>query len=335
MTVTIEIKTIKVEQRRNTFGHIARRLGADKPASRYEEGTYDVQATTNFHYKPLWGAEHWHFDEGRTKIRLKDWYVLRDPRQYYYATYNIARATQYQSTERNFEFVEKRRLLTLIEPAWHDAVAFYLLPLRHVEWGANMNCSDICDRGYGTAVTAPSIFSAADHLAMAQVIGRVGLLLDGNTGASLAEAKERWMTAEEWQEPRRLVENSLVIEDWFEQFVAQNLCIDGLVYPLVYALFDTEGQAHGASGLSMLTEFMVDWFAEHSRWVDSVIKTTAAESADNKALISGWLAKWASAAASALLPLAIRTLGKDKGVAAIDTVTAGLKKRALSLGLDA
>lgn len=333
--MTIDIKTLKVEPRRHTFGHIARRLGADKPASRYEEGTLDLQATTNFHYKPLWDVEHWHFDETRTAIRMSDWYALRDPRQYYYATYNIARANQYQATERNFEFVEKRGLLASLTPEWRDTLSFYLLPLRHVEWGANMNCTDICDRGYGTAITAPCIFSAGDHLAMAQIIGRVGLMLDGNLGNALDAAKAAWMDAPEWQGLRKLVEDSFVIKDWFEQFVAQNLCLDGLIYPLVYTKFEEEGRAKGGTAVTMLTEFMTDWFAEHSRWVDSVIKTTAAESPENKALLSGWFSAWGRAASEALTPLAIRVLGAEKGPAAVEACVATLKKRATALGLAA
>ncbi len=53
--MTIQIKTIDLEPKRQTFGHVARRLGGDKTASRYLEGTLDVQATDNFHYKPLVG----------------------------------------------------------------------------------------------------------------------------------------------------------------------------------------------------------------------------------------------------------------------------------------
>ncbi|HVI52853.1 MAG TPA: aromatic/alkene monooxygenase hydroxylase subunit beta [Candidatus Sulfotelmatobacter sp.] len=331
--MTIDIKTLKVEPRRNTFGHIARRLGADKPASRYEEGTLDVQATANFHYKPLWDTAHWHYDETRTAVRMRDWYVLRDPRQYYYATYNIARATQHQATERNFEFVEKRGMMTGLTPEWRDAVGFYLLPLRHVEWGANMNCTDLCDRGYGTAVTAPCIFSAGDHLGMAQIIGRIGLMLDGNLGNSLDAAKSVWMNAPEWQPLRKLVEDSFVIKDWFELFVAQNLCLDGLLYPLVYGQFETEGRDKGGTAVSMLTEFMNDWFAEHSRWVDSVIKAVAAESPENKALLCGWFKSWGAAVSEALMPLALRVLGSGKGPAAVDICVSTLKKRAAALGL--
>ena len=103
--MTIDIKTMSVEPKRQTFAHVARRLGEDAPASRYEEGVYDLQATTHFHYRPLWGPEHWHFDEGRTAIRMEDWYSFKDPRQYYYGTYTIARANMHQTTDRNLSLI--------------------------------------------------------------------------------------------------------------------------------------------------------------------------------------------------------------------------------------
>lgn len=331
--MTIEIKTLKIEPRRQTFGHIARRLGADKPASRYDEATLDVQPTDNFHYKPLWGADYWHIDPRRTRIVMADWYALRDPRQYYYGAYNIARAAQSQTTETNFEFVDKRNLLAAVDPAWRETVAFYLLPLRHMEWGANNNATDMCDRGYGTAVTAPCIFAAADRLGMAQIIGRIGLLLDGNTGKALERAKQDWMDAPEWQGLRRLTEDSMVVRDWFELFVGQHLAIDGMLYPLVYGRFDVAGQRQGGTALSMLTEFMSDWSAEHGRWVDAVVRTAAAESDDNRALLTGWFTAWRDRAADAFAPLARRVLGSEAGTAAVAETAAALTARAKALGL--
>lgn len=331
--MTIEIKTLKIEQRRQTFGHIARRLGADKPASRYEEATMDIQATDNFHYKPLWGADYWHYDPRRTRIVMADWYKLRDPRQYYYASYNIARAAQSQTTETNFDFVDKRNLLAAVDPAWRDTVAFYLLPLRHMEWGANNNATDMCDKGYGAAITAPCIFAAGDRLGMAQIIGRIGLMLDGNSGAALEQAKRDWLDAPAWQGLRRLTEDSMVVKDWFELFVAQHLAIDGVLYPLVYGKFDVAGQRYGGTPVSMLTEFMGDWFAEHCRWVDAVIKTAVAESADNKTLLTEWFIAWRDRAALAFAPLAARVLGAEAGKTAVDDTAAALTARAKALGL--
>ncbi len=330
--MNIDIKTVQVEPRRHTFGHIARRFGADRPASRYEEATLDVQATDNFHYRPMWEPEYELYDKRRTAIVMADWYAFKDPRQYYYAAYNIARANMQQAVEQNFAFVEKRDLLAQIAPAWMRAVRDYLLPARHAEWGANMNMTAICERGYGTAITAPAIFSAADHLGMAQQISRIGLMLDGGTGASLDEAKETWMSAPYWQGIRRAVEDSLVVKDWFELFVAQTVALDGVLHGLLYGAFDRAGQPHGAAGLSMLTEFMVDWHEEHSRWADAQIKAAAAESAANKALLQQWSAAWIAKATQAALPLAEQVLGAG-GEAAVGEVRAAVSDRMARIGL--
>ena len=66
--MSIEIKTNSVEPIRQTYGHIARRFG-DKPASRYQEASYDLEAKTNFHYRPLWDSKHTLNDPTRTSIR--------------------------------------------------------------------------------------------------------------------------------------------------------------------------------------------------------------------------------------------------------------------------
>lgn len=330
--MTIDLKTLNIEPRRQTFGHIARRFGEDRPASRYEEGMLDVQATKHFHYKPFWEPEKELYDAARTEIVMEDWYALRDPRQYYYATYNIARSGMRQAAQHNFDFVAKRGMLDNLSEEWRAKVEDYLLPLRHVSWGANMNCTQICDRGYGTAVTAPAIFSAGDHLGIAQVIGQIGMDMAGGGGEALEAAKDKWMNAEYWQGVRKLVEDTLVEQDWFELFVAQNLVIDGVIYPLAYEKFDAAGQAHGGAAISMLTEFMTEWFSEHSRWSDAVIKVAAKESEANAEKLSAWFTKWRDRTVEAVRPLSAHVLGTD-GDAAVDQVVEILNARAAKLGL--
>ena len=81
--MTVEIRVRSVKPLRHTFGHIARRFG-DKPATRYQEGTYHLQAEVNFHYKPLWDPARDIYDPRRTAVEMADWYACKDPRQYYY-----------------------------------------------------------------------------------------------------------------------------------------------------------------------------------------------------------------------------------------------------------
>lgn len=328
--MTIQIKTLNVEPKRQTFGHVARRLGADKPATRYQEGTLDVQATANFHYKPLWEPEYWTYDPRKTAVVMADWYKPLDPRQLYYATYNISRANMNQSVERAFAFAEERGLIEKVSSEARKHIETFLLPLRHLHWGANMNMTEITQRGYGTAVTAPCIFSAGDHLGMAQIVSRIGLLLDSQTGASLDRAKEVWMNDPAWQGVRKLIEDTLVDRDFFRLFVAQTLAINGVVFDLVYKMSDAAWK-DAQLPIAMLTEFMSDWRADESKWSDSVIKTVAAESVENRELVSQWAKDWISRSVEAAVPLTAAMLG-DNGTQAKAAGEATVK-RARSLGL--
>ena len=105
----IDLRTVSIQPLRQTFDHLARRFG-DKPSSRYQEGSYDIQAVENLHYRPTWDPDQTLYDASVTQIVMSDWYVLKDPRQFYYSTYTLARARQQETTEANFNFVETRGL---------------------------------------------------------------------------------------------------------------------------------------------------------------------------------------------------------------------------------
>lgn len=331
--MSIEIKTTSIEPLRHTFSNVARRMGADKPASRYLEAMLDLQPTVNFHYKPLWDSEHELYDTGRTAIEMADWYAFRDPRQFYYGTWTQARAKQQDVAERNFAFVEKRELIETIEPAQRERICQTLVPLRHLEYAANLNNCYITAYGYGTATTQASMFAAIDRLGIAQYLSRIGLIFDGNSGESLDAAKAAWLEAPMWQPLRRLAEDMLVTKDWFELFIAQDLALDGLLYPLVYERFDADFARHHGTAVSMLTEFMSEWYADTGRWVDMTVKTAAAESEANREQLQTWLTHWGARAHEALLPLAEHVLGREQGPVVMNELREALTARAAKLGL--
>ena len=287
----IDIKTSSVQPVRNTYAYTARRFG-DKPASRYQEATFDIQEEINFHYRPLWEPECELFDKARTAISMADWYVLKDPRQFYYGTYTIARARQQEVFESTFSFAERGGLSSKASQALRDFVTNFLVPIRHYEWGANMNNAYITAYGYGSALTNATMFATMDRLGTAQYLTRIGLLFDPQQGEILDVAKFEWMQATHWQSLRAAVERLMVCRDYFELFVAQNLVFDGYLYPFVKACVDSASAQPGGSELAMLTAFMSDWFDETRPWVDSVIKTVVAESDENRKLVATWIAQY-------------------------------------------
>ena len=171
-----------------------------------------------------------------------------------------------------------------------------------------------------------------DHLGIGQYLTRLGLLL-GQQG-DLEAGKQAWMEAPAWQELRRYVEDTLVLKDWFELFVAQSVALDGLLFPLAYREVDARLTAQAGPTVAMLTRFQSEWFDDSVKWVDSVMKIAAAESAANKAQLQSWLAHWRGRAMTALEPVARLALGDAAG-AAMDKAAAHLDARLAKAGLGA
>lgn len=328
----IDLRTVSITPLRQTYNHIAERQGADKPASRYIEGTMNVQPDANFHYRPTWDPEHELFDPRRTRLVMKDWYALKDPRQFYYGAYTQARARMQEVAEADFEFVETRGLADRFDDGARRVALDFYVPLRHVAWGANMNGAYQCAYGYGTAITQPCLYAGMDQLGIAQYLTRLGLLL--GTPGELEAGKQAWLEAPAWQPLRRLVEDTWVMKDWFELYVAQNVVLDGVLFGLAYKEVDQALSERAGPVVSMLTRFQAEWAQDANKWVDAVMKVAAAESPENKALLSEWYAHWRARVQEALTPVAALGLGSDGAQAlerALAAVDARMNKAGLSL----
>lgn len=331
--MNIDLQAKEITPLRHTYDRVAAYTG-DKPASRYLEATLSTQPCENFHYRPTWEPHHELFDVGRTAIQMADWNALRDPRQYYYATWTMARARQQEAMEANYQFVESRGLLDAIPAQLRDAAVSVLIPLRHVAWGGNMNNTAICSRAYGTALTAPVLMHAMDHLGAAQYLTRLGLAMGDGTEV-LDAGKADWLNHPAWQPLRKMLEDSFIVQDPMQLFVMQNLALDGLLYPLIYGQYlDEHVTLQGGSAITMLTSFMPEWHKESARWVDAVIKVAAAESPENKQQLQQWVDEAIAQTQQALVPLAELAL-KSQGDAALQAAREELDARLGKIGLRA
>lgn len=327
----IDIRTDgSVNPVRQTFAHIARRLGADKPATRYQEAMFDLQPVTSFHYRPLWQPQYELYDARRTRVVMQDWYALKDPRQFFYGAYVNARARQQDTMEKNLEFVEKRGLLGTLPDDVRELLTVGVVPLRHLEWAANMNNAAITAYGFGSAITQAAMFHTMDRLGIAQYLTRIGLLIGDKQAVD--QAKSAWMEDMTWQPLRHATEDLLVRDDWFELHVAQNLVLDGLVYPLVYQQFDTYRSATNPA-FSLVTDFMTAWYGESARWVDATVKTAVQESPANAAVIHEFADGWLERFTHALRPLAQRLFDANAEMELAQAVQA-LRKRLAGLGVN-
>jgi phenol hydroxylase P1 protein len=326
----MDLRTVSITPLRQTFGHLARRMGADKPASRYMEATMDLQPVENFHYRPTWDPQYDIFDTARTKISMKDWYALKDPRQYYYGAWTLARGRMQETTEADFDLVEELGLAGAYSEEGKQLALSVFLPLRHVAWGSNINNSYISAYGYGIAITQSAIYATMDQLGIAQYITRLGMAF--NDLDALAAAKQEWLNGADWLELRHAVEDMMVTEDWFELLVAQDFALEGLLYPLIYEHFNNKLNAEYGPVFSMLTRFQREWYAENVKWVDAALKAAAADNPENKALLAGWIKSWRDRAAKVLAPIAGKAFGAQ-GATILEEVVEQLNARAAKAGI--
>jgi len=82
----------------------------------------------------------------------------------------------------------------------------------------------------------------------------------------------------------------------------------------------------------MLAAFMPEWHTESARWIDAVVKVAAAESDENRQLISGWVKAWADRAQTALTPVSELAMG-SVGVVALQEARDALDLRCKKAGL--
>lgn len=326
----IDLRTVSITPLRQTYSHIAERMGADKTASRYLEATMDLQAETNFHYRSTWDPQYEIHDRKRTRIVMQDWYDLKDPRKYYYGTYTRARARMEELADADYKFVETRGLAAAYDDAARQTALAFYVPLRHVAWGGNMNGLYQGDYGFGTAIVQACIYAGMDQLGIAQYLTQFGLLMGGRE--ALDAAKKDWLQAPQWQPLRRLVEDSWVVEDWFELFVLQNVVLDGALFGVAYQEVDASLTERAGPVVSMLMRFQIEWFDEVSKWVDSVMKTAAAESDANKTLLAQWYRTWRPRVVEALAPVA-RIALDDDGAPAVARAMAAVDARMVKAGL--
>lgn len=313
----LNIASVEIEPKRHTFGHVARRLGEDRPASRYEEAMYDAQPTENFHYRPQWEPEFEIYDKNRTEIKMNDWYDLLDPRKFHYMSYVSTRASQNAGNEQSFEFIDKRGLVNFVKKENLQKVYEFLTPLRHYEYGGNMNNLAIVDRVYGTAMMSACLFQAEDKLGMAQHISKIILLLSDNDVEKLDTGKDDWLNCSKWQGLRKAVEDSLVVKDPIRLFIKQNVVFDGFVIPLMVNEFSKEMAKNEEMVVPMLTEFITTWYEETIKWLDSVTKVMASESAENKDLLTKWIKEDIEIMQNAMEPLATFSSNSKELVASV------------------
>ena len=302
-----ELRTQVIEPQLKTFDHLVARYG-DRPASRYEEGSIDIQAKENFHYRPLWDPGHDLYDEDFSVLRLTDPYSFTDPRQFYYAPYVTSRAAMSDAFGATLTYLESRGLLERLPDRWRDLLAQLVIPLRHYESGAQLISTAAARFGFGTTITQCAAYAAFDRIGNAQLISRLGIALDGGTAGLLEDAKTSWLEDAALQGLRKHVEQTIVEKDWALSLVALDVT-DQLLYRILFVHLDDAAHTGGAPAYSLAAQHLTEWFKDQRRWLDALYKAWTADpelGAANAEILERTVADAVDRTVTALRPLAAR-----------------------------
>jgi phenol hydroxylase P1 protein len=300
-----ELRTKVVEPKRNTYTNLIERFG-DKPASRYQEGSYNIQPMENFHYRPTWDPAHNIYDPDFSALKLTDPYGYSDPRQMYYAPYVTDGAQRHEAFGQTLKYIEQRRLLDKMPESFQIVLTNFVLPLRHYESGANLLSIAGTRFAWGTTVEQPMIFSAFDRMGNAQQLTLIGLALAGGAGGTLAEAKRNWMYSPQLQPLRRIMEELLIEKDWAIGIIGLDL-IDVQLYPMLYAHLDDRSLGRGAMAYSLLARHFYDWHENNRKWLVALYKAWVNDSEHgdaNKKLLQEIVNRWYPPACAAVHSIA-------------------------------
>jgi phenol hydroxylase P1 protein len=288
-----ELRTHVIDPERNTFSYLVERFG-DRPATRYQEASFNIQPMENFHYRPTWDPDHELYDPNYSALKLTDPYSYTDPRQYYYTPYVANAADRHDSFGKTLKYIEDRRLLDKLPDGWQIALTGFVLPLRHYESGAQLISLNASRFAWGTTVEQPIGFASFDRIGNAQQLSLIGLAMAGGAGDTLTEAKKNWLYARPLQGLRRLLEELLIERDWAAGLIGLDLA-DEQLYPMLYQHLDGRALARGATAYSLLAQHFNDWYVNHRKWMTALLKAWANDSEhgqSNRKVMSDLVARW-------------------------------------------
>lgn len=327
-----ELRTNVVEPVRIAFSYLVERFG-DRPATRYQEASFNVQPKENFHYRPTWDPDHEIYDQGYSAIKLTDPYSYVDPRQYYYTPYVANAAARYESFAQTLKYIEDRRLLDKLPESWHTVLTGFVLPLRHYEQGGQLLCANANRLGYGTTVTQAAGFAGFDRIGNAQVLSLIGLAMAGGAADTLTDAKKNWLYAPDLQGLRRMIEELLVERDWAVGLIGLDL-LDAQLYPLLYEHLDERALFRNAGAYSLLARHFNDWYRNHRKWLTALIKSWTGDprhGEGNRKVLGDIVDHWFPPAREAVQTFAAGLAEQAGSVSVVGAAERGVAELAASL----
>lgn len=293
-----------------TYSHLA---GQRRLPSEYELASTGLLYYTRSGFELNVPVKSWYDRHQRAcALRCADWGQFRDPRETTYTKYTGLQRNQEIFVDGILQSIEDSDYDARLPAAWRATLAGLISPARYLFHGLQMLAAYLGQMAPEGRIVMTALFQAADEM---RRVHRFAYRLRQlqNSEAGFGEGgKQRWQQDPLWQPCREVIERLLVTYDFAEALVGVNL----VVKPLLDALLEQLAQVAADRGDPLLNEILRS-LAEDGKWQRS---WTAAlfqllfsdpAGAENRAAVTGFVAKWLPLATRATHGLAALVPGQE------------------------
>jgi phenol hydroxylase P1 protein len=254
-----------------------------KTKNEYEDVTLNLQTYVHMHYRHIFDERDFDiYDPRYTRVKCSNWESFRDPKKFWYTTYVSNRKKMAEEVENGFSYANELGVIENLSPQWVGAVRDLYTPLRHLEYGENVQMQHVIRYALGTAIEQCATYQAFDKTGRAQWISQWAMNMEEHHGNFLKHGKEVLLNESAYQPLRRYVEEVLVTDDWAEVLVAENLTLDLLLGNLMYREFNKEAIKNGDTHLSLLNLVILKQADWHRDWAMALFKQLATDEAESR-----------------------------------------------------
>lgn len=230
-----------------------------------------------------------------------DWGAFRDPDEIVYRTYNLLQDGQETYVYGLLDQFSSRGHDAMLAHPWAGTLARLYTPARFLFHALQMGAAYLAHIAPASTILNCAAFQMADSFRWATHTAYRTKELS-YTFKDLGfgrDERQHWEQDPAWQGWRRLIEQALVAWDWGESFVALNLVVRPAVEEAVLRGLGQAGRNNGDTLLGLLTDAQLADAQRHHRWAAKLV-AMALEQETNRAVIAGWLDKWAPMADEAI-----------------------------------
>lgn len=254
-----------------------------KTKNEYEVVTVRQQPYLHGQYRHIFDERDYDiYDPRYTRLKCSDWEAFRDPKKFWYTTYVRDRKKLSEEVENSFQMAVDLELIEDLPESWANAVRDIYTPLRHLEYGENVQMQYVIRYALGTPIEQCATFHAYDKVGRAQWITTWAMNMQEHHGEFLQHGKEVLLKEPTYQPLRRYVEEILVTDDWAEVLVAQNMTLDLLLGNLMYVHFTEKAKQNGDVHLAALNQHIEKQNKWHADWAASLFQLLANDKAESR-----------------------------------------------------